>query len=361
MSKNKKEWFVSDFNMSEIDKLVKLIKSEYSGIVSSRRYIKWQYYDNPAGKAIIKIAKNIRDEIIGIYAVIPYLYIKNQKEILGSLSVNTLTHKDYRGLGIFQTLAKEVFVECKKRGVGFTIGFPNPTSHPIFINKLNFLSWGVAKLFIFPVKISTLLPGFLPHLIKSFLSSLISFFIFIYHKIYYTEDIQSEYEIREIDELTKYESSFIQLENKVKKLVVKRNIAYLKWRYSNNPKHKYTIIGAFKGNKLHGISFATVDKIGKINVGFISDVIIVKGINKNPEIFSILIRKIVNKLKKKSHIIGFLSNPWTDFTGLLKKDGFIPCPKFFEPQPFHVIIKYHKIKPINFNDYELTLGDFDIG
>ncbi|WP_309642714.1 GNAT family N-acetyltransferase [Flavobacterium sp.] len=74
---------------------------------------------------------------IAFYGVIPVLMrYKNQTE-MAAHSVNTMTHPNYRGKGLFTKLAKQTYDLLQTSGISFVWGFPNQHSEPGFLNKLD--------------------------------------------------------------------------------------------------------------------------------------------------------------------------------------------------------------------------------
>ncbi|MGH2665139.1 GNAT family N-acetyltransferase [Flavobacterium sp.] len=73
---------------------------------------------------------------IAFYGVVPVLmHYKNQTEI-GAQSVNTMTHPDYNGKGLFTKLAALTYAKMEQSGITFLWGFPNENSAHAFLNKL---------------------------------------------------------------------------------------------------------------------------------------------------------------------------------------------------------------------------------
>jgi GNAT superfamily N-acetyltransferase len=87
-------------------------------------------------KYIGYFAYNQHHQPIGFYGVIPTLLWYDGKAILAAQSADTMTHSDYRNLGLFTELANLTYALCKTEGVRLIFGFPNQNSLPGFINKL---------------------------------------------------------------------------------------------------------------------------------------------------------------------------------------------------------------------------------
>jgi len=59
------------------------------------------------------------------------------RSVLGGQSMDTMTHPDYQGRGIFTTLAKACYKIAAARGFQVLYGFPNALSYPGFVRRLD--------------------------------------------------------------------------------------------------------------------------------------------------------------------------------------------------------------------------------
>ena len=98
--------------------------------------IVWRYLYNPNHGLFCCFA--IDDgKLIANYSVSPIKVVLNGKIYDAVQSLNTMTHPDYKGKGLFVELAKTVYNYCAKKGYAGVIGFPNNVSNRTFVNKLN--------------------------------------------------------------------------------------------------------------------------------------------------------------------------------------------------------------------------------
>ena len=89
--------------------------------------IRWQYLDNPEGKAVGFNAW-AGDVLAGHYVTIPLRARVHGKEERGLLSLNTATHADHRGKGLFTRLAQATYDRAASEGYGFVVGVANANS-----------------------------------------------------------------------------------------------------------------------------------------------------------------------------------------------------------------------------------------
>ena len=147
-----KHWRILDYEPKHERGVLSLFKINYPETnLGKKKFFQWQNFQNPSGNSIIKLAINNLGEVVGFYCLMPQLYWINGKKVKGSISLNTLVREDFRGQGIFTSLARDAYKECQNRQIMFTLGFPNRNSYPGFVNKLGFTDLGEMPLLIKPL------------------------------------------------------------------------------------------------------------------------------------------------------------------------------------------------------------------
>lgn len=97
---------------------------------------RWLAFDSPDGPIVATIAEDA-GHIVGYYALLPTTLRLGGETVLGAQSLDTMTHPDYRGQGMFTRLAIATFDLAASRGIKALYGFPNAASYPGFVRKLN--------------------------------------------------------------------------------------------------------------------------------------------------------------------------------------------------------------------------------
>lgn len=108
-----------------------------------------------------------QNNIAAFYGVIPCLVILEGKEILAAQSADTMTHPDYRGQGLFVTLARKTYELARNSGIRFLFGFPNQHSQPGAVK----LGWDFSQP---PMKLFQMMTRSLPYARLIFKSNLLS-------------------------------------------------------------------------------------------------------------------------------------------------------------------------------------------
>ncbi|MDN5797171.1 MAG: GNAT family N-acetyltransferase [Intrasporangium sp.] len=96
----------------------------------------WKFDRNPAGPPVVVVAQD-GARIVGQYALWPMRLAIGTDLILGAQSLDTMTHPDYRGQGMFTALARECMDLATQRGIEVLFGFPNEASYPAFVGRLD--------------------------------------------------------------------------------------------------------------------------------------------------------------------------------------------------------------------------------
>jgi GNAT superfamily N-acetyltransferase len=97
----------------------------------------WRYRDNPAGQVVGADAWD-GERLAAHYVTCPLEAKIEGRVVKGLLSLNTATHPDYQGRGLFTTLAERAFAQGAAGGYAFVIGVANANSTPGFLKKLSF-------------------------------------------------------------------------------------------------------------------------------------------------------------------------------------------------------------------------------
>lgn len=162
----------------------------------------WRYIHNPYSEILACFAYD-GDKLIANYSVSPIRLMVEGTEKKAVLSLNTMTHPQYVGKGLFVDLASQVYKFAESKGYIGVIGFPNNISNRTFLNKLNWKdieAIPMVQLDLDNISHPTIDPS-----------------------IFYDDEFKLNYESC----------------HKNSNIYVKKSQAYLKWRYLENPTTKY--------------------------------------------------------------------------------------------------------------------------
>jgi hypothetical protein len=340
----------SSFAEDKIPAITALTATEYRGReISDERYLYWEYVLNPAGEPVMQIAES-EGRIVSQYAVIPRLFNHSGKRINGSLSVNTITHPDFRGRDLFNRLAQMTFDQSAKNGILFTIGFPNPVSLPVIRKKKIFEVTGALSVLFYPL-----------HPVRTFFRYISDRKQKSGDEIPLSIDTSSFLNISSF-KLGSASDSFNALMkafNLQNQFTTERNSDFMKWRYVDIPRRTYhalqyesagmkTLI-IFRSKYIFGIRCLIIVDIISIDQQATGDVMkAIKHIAKRNDI-DLLFSAVARHSEEYS---------------TMRSAGYISLPNAILPQKLTFIVRKHRddCPPgvMNFENWFLTFGDYDI-
>lgn len=128
--------FETDFELEQLVELQNEVYRERGIHFTVDSFRQW-YIENPCGRVLSFNAFD-GDKMVAHYACIPTKMLFGDEVVLGIHSMATVTHSDYRGRGLFKTLAKLTYDYAKECGYKFVIGVANANSFPGFIKYFDF-------------------------------------------------------------------------------------------------------------------------------------------------------------------------------------------------------------------------------
>ena len=123
----------------------------------SPEYLRWQYADNPVGSIVGFNAVSVEGTLAAHYVCLPIVASIEGVLESGLLSLNTATHPDHQGKGLFTKLAQATYALGLALGYSFVVGVANQNSTGGFVRKLGFelVSPLDAKIGIGPLHLSS--------------------------------------------------------------------------------------------------------------------------------------------------------------------------------------------------------------
>lgn len=121
----------TDNDLPAIVELLKISLGE-SLMPKSARYWQWKHIDNPFGKSPVLLAFD-KDLLVGIRAFMPWQWRSGDTVHTSVRAVDTATHPDYQGKGIFKKLTLQLLEHCKNKEYRFVFNTPNDKSKPGYL------------------------------------------------------------------------------------------------------------------------------------------------------------------------------------------------------------------------------------
>ena len=215
--------------------------------IRDKSFWRWKHFNNPFGHSIALVATNREGQIIGLRTFMRWRFSSGDTLVKAVRAVDTVTHPDYRGHGVFSTLTRKAVEQSKNSEIALIFGTPNTQVLPIYLK----LGWDLVPVIRPLVKILnyprfvTSIPRILQNLTKSRTSGYLS-----------PERILRQ-ELPSVSEFLRLSGVVEQLlfshsQTRNEYLSTDYSIDYLQWRYSEYPSAKYLVYYREKRGALLG-------------------------------------------------------------------------------------------------------------
>jgi GNAT superfamily N-acetyltransferase len=203
--------------------------------------------------------------LAAVYASLPGMLRIGGQRRLALQSLDTLTGPDFRGRGLFVTLAKRMFERASESGVACIYGFPNGNSAHGFFKKLGWRSLDPVPFLIRPLRLDYVAARLkIGDRVRSFLPD-----VPLRNPFGKTSN-DAVREVHSADErMTRLWNRFA---SKIG-VAVDRDAAYLQWRLFDKPDEAYRTLVLEDGGELRALcSFAVKDKHGG-RIGYVMELL----------------------------------------------------------------------------------------
>ncbi|MFC2002742.1 GNAT family N-acetyltransferase [Chloroflexota bacterium] len=357
-----RQWHLREYKEGDERDILDLYKLVF-GVEMSLEHWLWKYKRNPAGQPFIILAE-AEQGIVGHFALLPRLMKVGDNASLGSLSVDTMVHPEYRCQGMHVIMGRETCELAARRGSVIAYGFSNQLSHRNATTKIGFTSsyGGGIPLWIKPLDFETVLRKHFTN--NTLLAKLGSKTAQLGMKLFYRSSKTRP--TCSIKELSSFDERFDSLWDKFSKsydIMVTRNRAYLTWRYLEKPSDEYRIFVAERGEKLVGAIVVKCAEQVDFMIGFIMDML---STPEEPEAGKELISAAVDHFAARQiDMAGCLMLPGAAYSRNLKGMGFVKAPKSLLPQEMYLDVnnlvpQYQKASFVNPKNWFVTWGDHDV-
>jgi N-acetylglutamate synthase-like GNAT family acetyltransferase len=125
---------------SDNEQILNLMKASLGqgSIPRDREYWYWKHKDNPFGPSPVLIAE-ADDHVVGLRVFMRWTWEISGKKIRSVRAVDTATHPDWQGHGVFTRLTTALLEKMAAQGVAFVFNTPNDRSLPGYLK----MGWSV--------------------------------------------------------------------------------------------------------------------------------------------------------------------------------------------------------------------------
>ena len=320
----------------DVPAIVELLKLSLGEdlLPKSEVFWNWKHNQNPFGKSPVLVQED-EGRIVGVRAFMQWHWIKQGRVYKALRAVDTATHPDYQGKGIFKKLTLGLVDESIKGGYDFIFNTPNNSSMPGYL-KMGWQTLGKPGIRIRP-SLGMVLnrAGML--------------------KCTWNNQKFADYSTDQVFENSEALAALIARKKKADQLFLKTDcsVDYLKWRYHTIPVHRYGSFHDLTTKASYCVFFRSKQTRFGIE-GRITDILV------NVEEFAK--QDFKEKFKKLVKNFDFLSVTSSDpqLKSLLNELFFLPALK---AGPIVTIRNLNLENPeflLNFTLWKPTLGDLEL-
>ena len=333
-----KGFIIRDYQEGDEEKICKLMFQNFP-ISRSLNEIKklwhWEFKESPVKKIAILIAEK-ESVMASQYALIPLNMNFLGNKILGALSLNTVTDKKFRGLGLFPYLATSLYNKLSKEGIKFIYGFPNAMSIKGFIKRLSWIEISKFPVIIKPINIIpyiTRIAQYLPIFMVKFCSFILCTPFNISSWLTNLLIRKSAIRLEEVEHFDSKVDKLWETTQIKKQIAVIRDSEFLNWRYLIKPYHNYKAYIALESDIVVGFVIFYIEERFGLRMMYIMELIVKED---NRSIYQTLLNATLKQArKKKIHLISILSLESNPHHSLLRKNGYVSLPRKLLPQKLY--------------------------
>lgn len=202
----------------DIPRVVDLLKLSLGESLIKKSAVVWNFkhIDNPFGSSHVLVAVE-NDTFIGVRALMKWNWQLGNDTWIAYRAVDTSTHPDYQGKGIFKKLTLQALDDVQKESEAFVFNTPNDKSRP------GYLKMGWVEVSAIPIAIVPTIGYFLQNIFKK------------------NKNTNHQIDIKRLDELCLINNRILS-ENNV--IFTPKSAKYLKWRYEENPMQEYVVLSS---------------------------------------------------------------------------------------------------------------------
>ncbi len=316
------DWSIRAYKNGDEQAMFELYRAVYGEVTDKVRWMRhwhWKFMQTPAGAAVIWLPGS-NEKIVGQYPINRVKMEVGNEVIEGSQMVELMTHPDYQHQGIFLTLARLALSDARDKGIDITYGFPNEAAYPGHL-KSGYSDVGSISAMIKPLNLENVLRKYITNQSLLKISTAI---LNLAIKAFYRTRKVPEVDGLTITRVSSFDERINDLWARVSsnyEIMVRRDEAYLNWRYVEVPNVSYAIYLAEKKGQTLGYTVLKCEEQLELTVGRIFELVVIAG--KKAIAQSLLLKAIEFFKEEKADIILYRLIGNKSLYGALRKSGFI--------------------------------------
>ena len=303
-------WILRRYRDGDEQAILELLNTAF-GKWHSLKYWKWWYTQNPAGSSVIWLAE-CDHKIIGHYGIVPITMKVGDAYVTGSFACDAAVHPDYQGKGLFSSIVNRMCLDAAENCIPLTYGFANTNSGPTY---RRYERMGHVCFMIRMIRILDWEP-LLSRLIRN--ECLAGTAATALRKLRRPESARASFAVETLSRFDERIDELWETLSNSYKLIVRRDLLYLNWRYVAHPEKDYTIYAAVKDHRILGYCILAREQRQNLRLGVVVDIL------GRPNVVDYLIRTAVQRFEQQGvHAVSAMMSERHPYTALFRRAGFI--------------------------------------
>ncbi len=264
----------SDQGIDELADLAKLVYGKEDDESTNPEFLRWLYLNNPAGRAITWVVIDRTSGIlVGSYSVVPLRMLVDGEQVTGSVSVNLVTHPDYRKQGIFKALGQAMHTSCADAGILLSVSLAHGGSYPGFVRSLKFHDLGRRVLLVKALRLSNLAKRIVPNAMFAMICAGAA--APVRAMVFRSAPPRSGN--LEVHQVEIFDARFDELWDRARgsrPTMFLRSAAHLNWRYFGWPPRSYRVFAVLSAGTLRAYVVTRTMSMGSLRATVIVDALV---------------------------------------------------------------------------------------
>jgi hypothetical protein len=302
----------------------------------------WRYAQNPAGQAIISVVRDCDSgSVVGFIWIVPLRIGVFGEDWLGATGTNLLIHPDYRGTSAYAKLMRKFRQTFIDHDILLHYSFISEDTYsrlrpddprvafgvPLLIRPLDMMKLARAH---FNNRWQRLIAGIGGQLTASLLFRVRQFNL---NKHSFTLHALGGFDDR-------FDDFWARVKDKYPIMVI-RDRRYLAWRFAQISGRQHRILVVQVGDEVIGYAVLRCANIREIPTGLIMDLLVEAGPRGEAAGACLMAESLRYFRSENMWLAGGLMLPQTAEYQIMRRAGYLPCPKRFAPRLFWFAFRLH--------------------
>jgi GNAT superfamily N-acetyltransferase len=333
----------------EILKLLGASLGKTGSIPRNAAYWHWKHESSPFGPSAALVAE-AEGHIVGLRIFMHWCWTAGGQNVPAVRAVDTATHPDWQGRGIFTRLTLNLVKRMRAEGTSFVFNTPNERSRPGYI-KMGWVSLGRVSLLILPLRPWAMLSALVDHAHRDNRPMASDAERDRAELTFAGESVQEF--LREPD-IERFLEDVTLVDSRLCTAVTK---TYLRWRYLEIPEFEYRVDWVRKGSE-GAVVFSRLRPRGRLLELRVCQVMLGRS-----RASTLLARDLLRKIARNTGVdyAVALGAPRSPERRALIRAGFLPAPRLgptltvrrLSPSPV-------RPDPTRRVDWRLSIGDLEL-